>query len=93
MNGNDGRGSYDAIYFDNFRVEHIPRKIKKIIRNKNIITNIYRIKGYNSIMCGYFCIGFIDFILKGKHLLDYTNLFFPNKCEKNPDKTIQKYFQ
>ena len=43
-------------------------------------------------MCRYFCIGFIDFILKGKSLLDYTNLFFSNKYEKN-DKIILKYFQ
>ena len=43
-------------------------------------------------MCGYFCIGVIDFILKGKSLLDYTNLFSPNDYEKN-DKIILKYFQ
>ena len=44
-----------------------------------------------SIMCGYFCIEFTDFMLKGKSLLDYTNLFSPNKYEKN-DKIILKYF-
>ena len=43
-------------------------------------------------MCGYFCIGFIDFMLKGKSLFDYTNLFFPNDYKKN-DKIILKYFQ
>ena len=43
-------------------------------------------------MSGYFCIGFIDFMLKGKSLLDYTNLFSPNDCEKI-DKLILKYFQ
>ena len=68
------------------------KKLKKNIGNKNIITNIYRIQAYNSIMCGYFCIGFIDFMLKGKSLLDYTNLFSPNDYEKN-DKIILKYFQ
>ena len=57
-----------------------------------MITNIYRIQAYDSIMCGYFCIGFIDFMLKGKSLLDYTNLFSPNDYEKN-DKIILKYFQ
>ena len=30
-------------------------------------------------MCGYFCIGFIDFMLAGKNLTDLTNLFSPNK--------------
>ena len=43
-------------------------------------------------MCGYFCIRFIDFMLKGKSLHAYTNLFFPNNYEKN-DKIIIKYFQ
>ena len=59
--------------------------------NKNIITNIHRIQAYDLIMCGYFCIGFIDFMLKGKSLLDYTNLFFPNDYEKN-NKIFLKYF-
>ena len=43
-------------------------------------------------MCWYFCIGFIDFVLKGISLLEYTNLFSPNDYEKN-DKIILKYFQ
>ena len=43
-------------------------------------------------MCRYFCIGFLNFMLKGKRLLDYTNLFSPIGCEKN-DKIILKYFQ
>ena len=43
-------------------------------------------------MCGYFCIGFIDFILKDKSLLEYTNLFSSNDYEEN-DKIILKYFQ
>ena len=59
--------------------------------NKNIITNIYRIKAYDSIMCGYFWIGIIDFMLKGKSLLGNTSLFSPNDYEKN-DKIILKYF-
>ena len=60
--------------------------------NKNIITDSYRMQAENSIMCGYFCTGFIDFILKGKSLIDYTNLFSPNRYRKN-DKIILKYFQ
>ena len=51
----------------------------------------YRIQAYDSIMCGYFCIGFVDFILKSKSLLDYTNLFSLNDYEKN-DKIVLKYF-
>ena len=80
------------MHFNSFGVAHIPKKIWNLIENKNIVTNIYRIKAYNSIMCGYFCIGFIDFMLKGESLLDYTNLFSPNDYEKN-NKIILKYFQ
>ena len=50
------------IYFDSFGVEHIPKEIMKFIGNKNIITNIFRIQAYDSIMCGYFCIEFINFM-------------------------------
>ena len=79
-------------YFYSFRVEHIPKEITKFVGNKNIVTNIYRIQAYNLIMWEYFCCGFIDLMLKGKSLLDYTSLFFPDEYEKN-DKIILKYFQ
>ena len=69
----------NVIYFDSFGVKLIPKEIRKFTGNKNIITNIYRIQAYNSIMCGYFCIGFIDFMLEGKNLFEYTNLFSPNE--------------
>ena len=72
----------DATYFDSFGVEHIPREIKKFIGNKNIIANIFRIRAYDSIICGYFCIGFIKFMLAGKKLTDYTNLFAPHDLKK-----------
>ena len=62
-------------YFDSFGVEHILREIMKLIARKEIITNIYRIQAYYSIMCGYFCVGFISFMFNGKSLTDYTNHF------------------
>ena len=70
-------------YFDSFRVEHIPKEPKKLIGNKNVVKNIYRIQAFDSIRCGYFCIGFINFIFKGKSLLGYANLFSPNYHDKN----------
>ena len=82
----------NIINFGSFGVAYIPTEIKQFIGNKNIMTNIYRIQAYDSIMCGYFCIGFIDFMLEGKSLLDDTNLFSPNKSEKS-DEVILKYFQ
>ena len=42
-------------------------------------------------MCGYFCIGFIGFMLAGKTLTGFTNLFSPNNFKRNDDK-ILKYF-
>ena len=63
-------------YFDSFGVEYIPKEIRKFVGKKNITTNIYRIQAYDSIMCGHFCIRFIDFMLKGKSLLEYTNFSY-----------------
>ena len=80
----------DVTYFDSFGVEHIPKEIKTIISNKNIKTNIFRIQAYNSIMCGYFCIEFINFMLAGKTLNDFTNLFSPNNLKN--DAIILNYF-
>ena len=65
-------------YFDSFEV-------KRFIGNRNIISNIYIIQNYDSIMCGYFCVGFIDYMFKGKSLTDYTNLFSPNNFKKVDD--------
>ena len=62
-------------YFDSFGVEHIPKEIKKFVNNTDIIANIFIIQTCDSVMCGYFCIGFIDFMLKGNSLTDFTNLF------------------
>ena len=75
------------VYFDSFGVEHIP----KFIRNE-IKSNIFRIQAYDSIMCGYFCIAFINYMLKGKTLLDYTNLFSPNDFKKN-HQIIKRIFK
>ena len=92
----------EIIYFDSFGVEHIPKEINKFVRskepgsavdsNKKIKANIFRIQAYDSIMCGYFCIEFINHMLKGKTLLDYTNLFSPNDFKKN-DQIIKRIFK
>ena len=75
-----------------FELKIFQKKLKKLISNKYIKTNIYRIQANDSIMYEYFCIGFIDFMLKGKSLFDYNNLSAPSKYENN-DKIILKYFQ
>ena len=71
------------VYFDSFGVEHIREEIKLFIGNKNIKANIYRIQANDSVMCEYFCIGFIEFMLAGKTLTDYTNLFSPRDFDRN----------
>ena len=58
------------VYFDIFEVEYIPKEIKKCVENKTITTNIFRIQANGSIMCGYFCIGLIDFMIAGETLID-----------------------
>ena len=78
-------------YFDSFSVEHIPKEIKVFINNKNIIADIFRMQAYDSIMRGYFSIGFTDFMLAGKTLSEYTNPFSPNNFKKNYD-IILNYF-
>ena len=82
--GKSTETSWIALYLNgnnSFEAEYIPPKIKRFMRNKNIITNIYRMQEYDLIMCEYFRIGFIYFMLKGKSLLKktYTNLFSPDK--------------
>ena len=81
-----------VIYFDSFGIEHIPEEINKFIGNKKIKANIFRIQAYDSIMFGYFCIEFINYMLKGKKLLDYTNLFSPNDFKEN-DQVIKRIFK
>ena len=81
----------EIIYLNSFGVEHIPKEIKRFIGHKNIKTNIFRIQADNSIMCGYFCIGLIDFMFAGKSLIDFTSLFSPYYFQKND--IILSYFK
>ena len=78
-------------YSDSFVVEYIPNEIKKFINNKNIIPNIFRIQAYDSVMCGYVCVCFINYMLMSKSLTDYNNLFSSNNF-KNNDDIILNYF-
>ena len=80
-----------ATYCDCFGIEHIPKEIRVFIRDKDIIASICRIQSHDSIMCGYYCIGFTDYMLKGNSLTDFTDLFSPNNFKKNDDM-ILNYF-
>ena len=89
-----------TVYFDSFGIEHIPKEINKFIRSKelghavrnDIKSNIFRIQAYDSIMCRYFCTESINYMFKGKTLLDYTNLFSPNDFKKN-DQVVKRIFK
>ena len=72
----------EIVYFGSLGVEHVPEEIKEFIANRNIKVNIFRVQANNSVMCGYFCIGFIDFMLAGKKLTDFTSLFSPYVFKK-----------
>ena len=82
----------EIVYFDSFGVEHVPEEIKEFIGNKNIKANIFRVQANDSVMCGYFFIGFIDFMLVSKKLTDFKNMFSPYDFEKNDD-IILTYFK
>ena len=91
----------NVTYLYSFGVEHIPKEIRTFIdRSLSIVlgpplrvkTNIFRIQAYDLIMCSYFCIGCIDFMLAAKKLTDYTNLFSPYDFKKD-DNIILSYFK
>ena len=88
MNDNSRTSSYEAAFL--IALEYSKRNLKNY-RKQNIIKNIYRTQAYDSIVCRYFCIGFVDFMLQGKSLLDHTSSCSPNDYEKN-DKIMLKYF-
>ena len=83
----------DVTYFDSFGVGHIAKEIKAFIKNKKIKTNIFREQAYDSVMRGYFYIGFIDFMFKRKHLTEYTNIFSPNNFKKNDDIIFKVFYE
>ena len=62
-----------AVYFDFFGIEYIPQEVLNKIRDKSITPTMFRIQNNDSIMCGFYCIAFIEYMLAGKTLLDYTN--------------------
>ena len=82
----------EIAYFNSFDVEHIPEEIEEFIGNKNIKATIFRAQAIYSVMCGYFCIWFIDFMLAGKKLTNYTSLFSRHDFKKS-NNIILSYFK
>ena len=59
-------------------MEYIPQEVLNKIRDKPITHDIFRIKDNESIMSGFYCIAFIEYMLPGKDLLDDTILLSAN---------------
>ena len=81
-----------AAYFDSFGIEYIPQEVLNKIKDTSITHKIFRIQDNESIMCEFYCIAFIEYMLAGKTLLDYINLLSPIEYKKN-DKILYKYFK
>ena len=81
-----------AAYFDSFGIENIPEEVLNKIRKKSINHNVFRIQDNDSIMCEFYLIAFIEYMLARKTLLDYTNLFSPNYYKKH-NMITYKYFK
>ena len=81
----------EIVYFNSSGVEHVLKEIEKFIRHKNIKNKHIQNTIY-SIMCGYFYIGFINFMFAGKTLIDFTSFFFFFYFGKI-DIIILKYFK
>ena len=74
-----------------FGIDDTPQEVLNIIKEKSITHNIFRIQDNDSIMCGIYCIAFMEYIFAGKFLLDYTHLFSLNDYKKNDKYFKDKY--
>ena len=70
------------MYFDSFRTNYIPQEVLKKIKDKSITHSIFQVQSDDFIMCGFYYIAFIEYMIAGKTLLDYTSLFAPNDYQK-----------
>ena len=83
----------NVTYFGRFGVEYNPKRIKIFIDKSTVITNFFRTEAYDSVMCEYFCVAFIAFMLEGKTLRDFTKIhFFHQIISKKNDDNILNYF-
>ena len=80
------------MFFVSFRIEYIRQELLSKIKDQSISHNIFRMQFDGFIICEFYCMFFIEFVIAVKTLLDYTNLFFPNDYKKKA-KIIYKYFK
>ena len=75
-------------YFNSFGVEYTSKEIKEFFSDKDVTANIFRVQAYNSI-CGYFCIAFMEHILKGSNFFDCSRMFFHSNCKNNDNISLK----
>ena len=80
-----------ATYFDSFGIEHLPDELVRFLRGKDLDVNIFRVQSKQLVLCGYFCIKFLEHMFDGKTLIEYTRLFSPNDFEAN-DRVVLSLF-
>ena len=80
-----------ATYFDSFGVEHMPREVIRFLKNKDLHTNIFRVQPADSVLCGYYCIKFLEFMFSGESLHDFTNMFSPTDFLANDAKVLSLF--
>ena len=71
-----------VVYFDSIKIEYISPNALNKIKDKSISHNIIKIQSGDSIICRFYCIAFIEYMIAGKTLLYYTNLFPPNDYQE-----------
>ena len=70
------------LFFDSFGIEYNPQEVLHKITDNAISHNIFRIQSDCFMMCRFYCIAFIEYMIAGKTLLDYTILFSPHEYKK-----------
>ena len=80
------------MYLGSFGIKYVLKELLNKIKDKSITRNIFRIKPDDSIVCGFYCIVFLEYTIAAKTLIDCTNLFSPNDYKKD-DKIIYKDFK
>ena len=80
-----------TVYFDSFGVEHLPQEVGHFLREKETEANVFRVQPAKSVLCGYYCRKFLDYMFDRKSLVDYTSLFSPTDFKMN-DRVVLRLF-
>ena len=65
-----------SIYFDSFGIEYISQEVLNKVKDKSINHNIFRTKDNEFIMCGFYCVVFIEYMLSRKSFVRLYQFIF-----------------